>query len=244
MTHWSLVGRAGIVGPEQGRQAIARILTLYAPVLRGHLLMRWHIKPHEADDVVQDFLLSKVLLANILQLAEQSRGKFRTFLASALDNFVRNRLRDENRLKRGGNRNISLENAPVLPDQDGSPPDCFDYDWARQVLGQSVRRMHAHCAKIDRADIWGVFRGRILAPNLLGRELVPYTTLVHDFNLHSPRRASNVLMTGIRMFDGMVRGVIGLYAKDEDEIEGEIRDLWKAVSRPNSAPRRRQLHGE
>jgi DNA-directed RNA polymerase specialized sigma24 family protein len=241
-THWSLVGRTGAAGLEERRQAISSVLSIYSPVLRGHLISRWRIKQDRVNDVLHDFLLSKVLVDSILGLADQDRGRFRTFLARSLDNFVRNYFRDQSRKKRGGDRIESLDTVLDPMDHASSPRDAFDYAWARQVLGQAVKRMRTHCRITNRRDIWGIFRSRILRPTLSNLEPVAYAELVREFRLKSPRQAINLLKTGIRMFARSIRGVLFLYEKDERELDSEIRDLWRAVSRPQATTRKISKH--
>jgi hypothetical protein len=233
-TRWSLIGSAGAAGAQEKHQAISSIVSAYTPVLRGHLFARWRMKQDHVDDLLHEFLLSKVLVDGIIGLADRSRGRFRHFLAKALDNFVRNHFRDETRIKRGGNKIEPLDNQMNQMDSGGPPADAFDYAWARQVLGQSVRRMRMHCTKTKRRDVWGIFRGRVLRPALLELEAVAYAELVREFGLKSPRHATNVLMTATRMFARTVRGVLSLYESDERDFDDEICDLWRAVSSPRA----------
>jgi DNA-directed RNA polymerase specialized sigma24 family protein len=233
-THWSLVGRVGTAIDKDRREAIVSIVRIYSPVLRRQLFNRWRLRHDQVDDLLHEFLLSKILSECILGLANPDRGRFRTFLATALDNFVRNWLRDRDRKKRGGHRNVQLDEGTDLVGSVVAPNDSFDYGWARQVIGQSVRRLRLHCEQANRPDIWGVFRGRILQPSLLGVPPSSYATLVGKFRLESTRRATNVLVTGVRLFKRSVYAVLGQYLSDGHEIDEELHDLWQAVSKAKS----------
>ena len=81
------------------------------------------------------------------------------------------------------------------------------------------------------ADVWGVFECRLLAPMLDGAEPMPYEALVERFALRSPAQASNVLITGKRMFERALRAVVGEYAADEAEVDEEIAELRQILSR-------------
>ena len=107
----------------------------------------------------------------------------------------------------------------------------FDIAWARQVLARAIDQMRAECVRSDRADLWGVFECRILGPLLDGTEPLEYQALVERFGLASPAQASNVLMTGKRMFARSLRSVVAEYERDESEIDAEIADLRKILSR-------------
>jgi RNA polymerase sigma-70 factor (ECF subfamily) len=237
-THWSLVDLAGSEGASERRQALTSLIQIYMPVLRRHLLSRRGVRPDQVDDLLQSFVLSKLLEQDILRLADQSRGKFRTFLATAIDRFVLNSYRDQNASKRGGQQPAQLSNESNVRDDQPAPVDTFTYAWACQVLGQSIRRMRVACDTNHRPEVWAIFRGRILMPCLRNRQPVAYVDLVAKFGLRSPSQASNVLITANRMFARELRNTIGAYQRDEQDIESEIRDLWQAVSRGGAGRRR------
>jgi len=232
-THWSLVGDAGTGGTEVRRQALTSLLKIYSPVLKSHLLKRGTPKSN-VDDLLQEFLLSRILEKNILQLADQGRGNFRSFLATALDNFLRNTYRDQSAAKRRAIQAGALDDDANLPANGATPADSFDYAWARQVLGQAIRRMRRLCAQGNRADIWGVFKWRILLPSLRNVEPTPYGELVAMLHIDSATQASNLLVTAGRMFTRCLRNVLSVYQVSQEDIENEIRDLWRAVSRPGA----------
>src|SRR5580658_7027301 len=126
-THWSLVGRAGSGGAEARRQALATLLRIYLPALRRHVVRRGMIQPQLVDDVLQEFLVSRILEKDIIRLADQGRGNFRTFLATALDRFLLNWLRYQSAAKRKAIQakdfNCDLDSQP----DKRTPMDSFDY---------------------------------------------------------------------------------------------------------------------
>lgn len=99
-TQWSLVARAADVDSGVKRQALAELLTQYLPALQCHLVYKMHLSVEQADDAIQAFLVSKVLEKGIIERASRERGRFRNFLLSALERFVKNRVRDEGRRRR------------------------------------------------------------------------------------------------------------------------------------------------
>ena len=177
--------------------------------------------------MLQEFIVRKILQYNLPAHADRARGKFRTLLLTALDNFVRTRWVTENPCD-------SLPDTHDPSDNSLSPDESFDVPWARQVLHESMRRMQAECRQTGRLDIWDVFESRIVAPALEGAVPVDYRTLVTRHNLESPMQASNVLITGKRIFERTLRSVISEYAP-ENEIEIEIVELRQILSRASVA---------
>jgi DNA-directed RNA polymerase specialized sigma24 family protein len=222
-TQWTLIAEAGDPAHPQHEESLARLLNLYRPALSSHLIRRRRMQPEQADDLLQEFIVRKILQYNLPARADRNRGKFRTLLLTALDNFVRTR---------------GLMDSPAAPlpetqdpsDDSPAPDESFDVPWARQVLHESIRRMQADCRQSGRLDVWDVFECRIVAPALEGADPVDYQTLVVRHKLESPMQASNVLITGKRMFERTLRAVIAEYA-DEEEIESEIVELRQILAR-------------
>jgi DNA-directed RNA polymerase specialized sigma24 family protein len=230
-THWSVVGRAGAAGEQDRRQAVATIVRSYLPALRRHVLARWNVAHEEADDITHNFVLSKLLGDRIVRFAPRRQAKFRTVLRKTLDNFVKNHFRAKSRESQGHKVESVGHNTSIFR-HDAATADSFDSAWARQVIGQSIRRMKTRCAQTKRYDTWQVFRGRVLTHTLLGREPVAYTALVDALKLSSPSQAHNILVSGCRMYERMIREVISLYAGNETDVDNELRDLWQAVAQP------------
>jgi RNA polymerase sigma-70 factor (ECF subfamily) len=98
-TSWFLVRSAG---KGEGWDPLIR---LYWKPLYFYL-RRKGLDNEAAKDAVQEFL-TLLIERRSLQKADPARGRFRTFLLAALDNFLLDRKRKEGRRKRGGG-------APVL----------------------------------------------------------------------------------------------------------------------------------
>jgi RNA polymerase sigma-70 factor (ECF subfamily) len=229
-THWSLVAHAGEDPGEAQRKALAELLGRYAPALRAGLIARWRLQPCEADDLVQDFLAAKVVEEGLIGKADQQRGRFRTFLLTALDRFVSNELRSQRAQKRGNGAVVALAEVEEIAVSSG-PDEAFDAAWAREVIAQATRRMRERCLRDGREDVWRVFESRVLGPIADGGEPAPYEQLARDLNLASVDAAGNLLTTAKRTFTRALRSVIGEYEKDEDRIDDEIRELRAALSR-------------
>jgi RNA polymerase sigma-70 factor (ECF subfamily) len=231
-THWSLVARAGQDPAEAKRQALGELLTRYLPALRAHLVYGKRLSPDDADDLLQEFVAGKIIEKELLARADAQRGKFRTFLLTALDRFLIDRFREESARKRSpGEGRLRALGDQGEPWQAETPSGAFDLAWARNVIEQTVRLMRTECEASGRQDVWGVFECRLLEPMLNAAEPVEYEELVRRFGLQSPSQASNLLMTAKRTFARALRAVVGEYARESDEIEAEIRELMEVLAR-------------
>jgi RNA polymerase sigma-70 factor (ECF subfamily) len=235
-THWSLVGRAAASGgAEAGRRALGELIHVYLPALRAHLTGPMRIDPHRADDLLQGFLADKVLQQNMIALADPNRGRFRTFLLTALERFVIDAHRYESARKRTPRSrmlDVSAHAEQVVTPQ--NPSDAFDRAWAGEVLSEVMRRMKADCDGNDRRHLWGIFEARMLLPITDGAHPPEHEELARRWGLDSARQAANALGTAKRLFTRHFREVVGEYAADESEIGEELRELWEVFSRPSA----------
>jgi DNA-directed RNA polymerase specialized sigma24 family protein len=230
-TDWKLVKAAGESSMAGQRMALEKVLVCYLPVLRTYLMSRFRVSEDRASDWLQSFVLQKVLEKDLIGQADARRGKFRTFLVSALNNFVIQQIRyDRSSLRCCPGEVVPLEEMPESAPSaiQGREAETFDIAWARGVLAEALDRMKSYCAASGQAEVWAVFESRLVNPLLDGVEPPSYEQLVTTYGLQSPSQASNLLVTAKRVFGRLVRSVIGEYAGDELAIEREIQDL-KAV---------------
>lgn len=232
-TRWSLVARAGQQDAEAKREALGQLLVRYLAALQAHLVHRKGLPPEKADDLVQEFITSKILEKDLVARADQRLGKFRTLLLTALDRFVKNQLRDEHAKKRAPDQGAMLtfdDRYDALP-AGQRPSEAFDVAWARGLIAEALRQMQAECERSGRQDLWGVFQCRVVGPILEATAPVGYEQLVERFDFQSPTQASNALTTAKRMYARALRSAVGQYTDDDRQIDSEIEELKEVLAR-------------
>ncbi len=231
-THWTLVNRAGTGTDESRKEALAAIIRQYMAALREYLTARKRIAPERADDLLQGFIANEMIERDLLRNVHPSKGKFRNLLFVALNRYLINQIRHETRAKRGGGKTIPIEDAAEPSDAAAATPDdIFDLAWAKQVLDSALTLMEAECRENDRMHVWGVFDARILGPLVRGESPPAYEAMVERLKIESATQASNLLVTGKRMFVRALRAIVGEYALTDADIEAEIRDLQEILAR-------------
>lgn len=232
-THWSIVERLRHPEDNVRRAAMGELLNRYLGPLKSHLLSKKQVDPQQVDDLLQSFVSRQVLERDLVQQADASRGRLRTYLATALDRFVINAMRDAAAKKRSPGKLEPLNEHQVSRDH---PPAgaTFDLEWAHQVLREALKQMETECTATGRANVWALFDLRVVGPILRDTQGPGYAELVQQLDLVSPSHASNMLVTAKRMFVRTLRSVIAGYGIDEADIDDEIDDLWRilAKSRP------------
>jgi RNA polymerase sigma-70 factor (ECF subfamily) len=214
------------------RRTLEALVKQYLPALRSYLMARRRIGRHEADDLLQGFLAGKVLEQQILCRADRTRGKFRTFLMTALERYAISEWRKESAARRTPAGGPASPLGELAEDQHPAPEaaDLFDLEWAKQAVEVAVGRMRRECRSGARQALWGVFEARVLRPALRDEEPVPYERLVPELGLGTAEQAANLLASAKRMFARNLREVAAEYADDEADAEEELRRLRSVLA--------------
>jgi hypothetical protein len=228
-TRWSLIARAENGDTLVRREVLTDLLLRYTPALKAHLVLDKGVADHDTDDLLQAFIVDKMLEKWIIAAADRSRGRFRNFLLTALDNYVTSRHRYAKAAKRDpGNLEPLGENAPM--GHALSLGEEFDVAWARQLLDRAIEQMKLQCHETNRPDVWEVFQARVLGPLFENAMPLPYGQLVARLGFDSPGQAASVLVTAKRTFVRVLRSLVKEYEM-EDAVDDEIADLRAILAR-------------
>lgn len=153
-TNWKLLEDATLSGDEVGRAALARLYTTYRAPVMSFLAMKG-IPEDEREDVAQDFFV-KLLSSRLWRRADPERGKFRTFLLGVLNNLLLHRVRDQQRLKRGGETEPESldwleEQGEMVPAPQDEVSERFDTEWARTIVNHAVAVAAERVTRGDKA---------------------------------------------------------------------------------------------
>ncbi len=139
-TRWSIVRRAAGEPSNETRAALEELCTAWSePVLA---FIRRRVASHEqAEDIAQDFF-AHVVSGDLLNRADEQRGRFRTFLLHVLRGFLADKHDFDQAKKRGGDRiTISIDTAELQPMQEITPEAEFDRRWVRSLLRRCLSQL-------------------------------------------------------------------------------------------------------
>jgi RNA polymerase sigma-70 factor (ECF subfamily) len=221
-THWTEVAALARALAAGNRKALGPLIQRYEGPLRAYLTRERRLDADRADDLLQGFFLARVLTGDLLARADQHRGRFRTLVLAALNNFVASERRYQVAAKRSPGHAVlagvrDLEEK--LPDPD-SPSQIFEAAWARQVFGEVLERVRERCRQDGREDLAGVLECRLLA-----ERPASYDELVRRFGYQTPGQASNAVRTARALYARTLREVLALEARDEGDVGELIADL-------------------
>jgi RNA polymerase sigma-70 factor (ECF subfamily) len=163
-TRWSLVVQAAAADEEQSRAALEELCTIYWFPLYAYA-RRDGKSPEDAADLTQGFF-AKLLSDENLKQARQERGKLRSYLLSAMRNFIVSQARHQSRLKRGGGRliqSLDLDDAEQRYRADlasGQTPEVlYERRWAITLLDRALAALQHDYAVAEKAEVFAALHG-------------------------------------------------------------------------------------
>jgi RNA polymerase sigma factor (sigma-70 family) len=162
-THWSIVLQAGRKRQPAADQALATLCQNYWYPLYAYV--RRHVNDaSEAQDLTQEFF-ARLLEKDILALATPERGRFRSFLLTALKNFLANQRNKAHARKRGGTRpTLSLDfdagdsRYSLEPGHELTPDRLYERKWALALLDRVLNRLREEYSAGGKANLFECLR--------------------------------------------------------------------------------------
>lgn len=234
-TRWSLVMRA-----QRDRAVLEYLLRLYwSPVYA--FVRRQGYSGHDASDLTQEFMTTVVLGRDLFEQADPSRGRFRSFLKTALSNFLIDQHRTRRYSRRSGARSAPADAATATQEhaaaddraQDPNALAAFDRAWARTIVEQALLATEEHCLRSGMTDHWRIFDINVVAPAMRRTEPMSLAELAERLNASKPAdappfdedRVSNMLQTVKRCFRRALRDAVAQTVSTPAEVEQELSDL-------------------
>jgi len=181
----------------------------------------------DAQDLTQEFF-ARLLDKHFLADADRNKGRFRTFLLTAVKRFLANEHDRIHAKKRGGGQTIlSLEGLEVRycrePADRLTPERIFERQWALTLLDQVLARLQAEMTAGGKAALFDA-----LKDHLTGSEAVGYR--VTATRLGMTEGAVKVAAHRLRLrYRELLREEIAQTVASPAEIEEEVRYLFACL---------------
>lgn len=229
-THWSVVVGAGAASSPEAEAALTRLCQTYWLPVYAFVRKRGH-SPEQAQDLTQAFFANFLEKQQVTK-ANRERGRFRSFLMTSVENFLRNENDRAQAQKRGGGRPLlSLDEQDAEahylqePTTEMDPAKAFEQRWAATLLDMVLKRLQAEFGETGRGDLFDAFQ-----PHLWDdAEATPYPALAQRFGLS----LANIKVTAHRMrqrYRELLREEIAHTVSLPSQVDDEIRYLMQVVS--------------
>jgi RNA polymerase sigma-70 factor (ECF subfamily) len=229
-TRWSVVLAATRKGSPDSAAALESLCRAYWYPLYAHV-RRCGQSPHDAQDLTQEFFC-RLLEKRWLDAADREKGKLRTFLITALKNFMSKEWRRASAQRRGGNQShvpFDTELAETRYAADHSTllalDESFDRQWALTLLELTLQRLRAEFAAANKPDDFEALQGCLTA----SRNTIDYAAIAARLGVSEG--AARVAAHRLRKrFRQIYREEISQTLADETDVEGELRHLAAALA--------------
>ena len=229
-THWSLIDDVQKQS-DQDRALIGLLLERYWKPIYCYLRRKGYDN-EQAKDLTQGFLHEIVLNLNLIQRADQSKGRFRTFLLYALNQYLMKEKRKENAQKNiPKDKLVSLDaiEPPVLHHSviESNPEDSFNYAWVSAMLDKVLSEVKSKCYEQEMQIHWCIFRDRIVKPMLNNAVCPSLAEICEKYDIESEKKASNMIVTVKRRFQAVLRLYIRSTVASDSQMTEELQEIMK-----------------
>jgi len=232
-TRWSLVALAASEDPREAREALEKLCRDYWWPLYAYLRRRG-LTCEDSADTVQG-LFAEIIAKGRLAQADPNRGRFRSWLLSALK-FHLSHERDRNAAqKRGGGREmvrideVDAERRWALLDhREQSPERLFERAWAIAVLERALRSLDTTYAEEGQSELLAALKPSLLfAP---GPDDLRTIAVRLGMTVSAVKSAAFRLRKALR--DAIRSEISSLLATDgKSTLDEEVRAMLAALSK-------------
>ncbi len=240
-TAWTHILACRTVDSSRRQDATAEVLRQYwRPIYTW--LRRKGYDANEAQDLTQGFLTDVVLGRSLPAKAHPERGRFRTFLLTALGKYIRDEHRKASAQKRSPAEGLvaleALEDGTDWePADDCDPAEAFNRSWVHVLLEDTIQEVREACGSLGQEDYFQAFSKRVLLPCLEGHAPVGLEKIRDELGARSAKAVSNMIVTMKRRFSSALRRRVRQWVQNDEDVEKEIAELLLLVAGNSAAGR-------
>lgn len=229
-THWSLVLAAGQRKSPASETALSTLCEIYWYPLYA-FVRRQGFDSQEAEDLTQAFF-AKLLEKNYVGNADQQRGRFRSFLLTALKHFILNE-RDRVKAKKrgGGSHTISLDFPTAETRYQAEPVDTmtpgrlYERRWALTLLDTVLDNLREEYAHAGHSDLFDALKDHLTRE----KGATPYREVADRVGL--TEGAVKVAIHRLRRrYRQLLASEVAQTLADQADVEDELQQLFTALS--------------
>jgi RNA polymerase sigma factor (sigma-70 family) len=228
-THWSLVLSASFQHSPSSEAALEQLCRTYWYPLYAYVRRRGY-PPEEAQDLTQEFF-ARLVEKNFLRLADRERGRFRTFLLTALQNFLIKEWQKAHAAKRGGRQTMlswdarEAENRYLAEPADAASPDVlYARRWAFALLDRVFEQLRQEWSGAGKSAIFERLKDFLWGEQPAGS----YAQLAA--HLGTTEGAARVALHRLRRrYRDLLRAEIAHTVSDPAEVDDELRELMRVL---------------
>ena len=230
-THWSIIENVSSSDDDKNRALIGLLLDRYWKPVYCYLRRKGHDN-EQAKDLTQGFFHEVVLGRGLIQKADQSKGRFRSFVLIALNRYLitaRTAQAAQKRIPKSKLVPLDVVDAPELRQAapELTPEDSFNYAWVSALLEQVLAEVEAKCHEDGKTVHWHVFHDRVLDPIMEKTEPPSMKEICRKYAVESEAKASNMMVTVKRRFQTALRNHLRSLVVSDEQVDEELAEVMR-----------------
>ena len=205
-----------ILDPSQKEAIISELGEKYWKPLYSYL-RSLGFGNEKAKDLVQGFFTEKVLDRELIQQADRTRGKLRTFLLTAIRNYAIN-------IHKKDKTPLELDETAQDPRKLTNPEAAFDRSWADGLLENVLENLQSESADREKTGHWQLFHEWLLEPTADERK-PQMKDLCAKYGIESPAQAYHMIENMKRRFRSILRERLSSQVDSESDVDLEISNF-------------------
>jgi RNA polymerase sigma-70 factor (ECF subfamily) len=183
-----------------------------------------------AKDLTQGFFHEIVLGRELIRKADNSKGRFRTFLLTALDRYVINMHNQQTAAKRYpsskvlGIDDVTNTEVPIAV-MELTPQESFCYALVSDILDRILSEVEIEFTDTDRDVYWKVFRERCLNPIMNNKKAPSLPEIRAKYAIESEGKISNMIVTVKRRLRKALEHHLSTLVQSDREVNQELHEL-------------------
>jgi RNA polymerase sigma-70 factor (ECF subfamily) len=234
-THWSLIENVDSGDSEKNRALLGLLLSKYWKPVYCYLRRKGYDND-QAKDLTQQFFYEAVFGRGLIQKADESKGRFRSFMLIALNRFLINIKHKETAQKRIPKEKLvplDIFDSLELPQSVSTsvPEDSFNYAWVSSLLEDVLEEVETKCHADGKSIHWQVFCDRILQPIIDETDPPSLQEICRKYGIKDSANVSNMIVTVKRRFQAALKKQLRDSVVSEDQLSGELEEIKRFFPR-------------
>jgi DNA-directed RNA polymerase specialized sigma24 family protein len=228
-THWSLIENIDSEDSDKNRALLGLLLSKYWKPVYCYLRRKGYDN-EKAKDLTQQFFYEAVFGRGLIQKADESKGRFRSFMLIALNRFlinIKHKETAQKRIPKDKLVQLDMVDSIELPQSISTlvPEDSFNYAWVSSLLEDVLEEVEAKCHSEGKSVHWQVFCDRILQPIIDGTDPPSLKKICQKYGINNDSQASNMIVTVKRRFQAVLKKQLRDSVVSEEQLSGELEEI-------------------
>ncbi len=225
-TRWSLISMMNKLDSSESRQLREELFRDYwRPI---HIFFKNKgLDSDTAQDMTQDFFYKSIIDNDLFGKASKDKGKFRSLLVRALNNFYVSQKRyNSSTLRKPENIIFNSSNLDKVEAKDNEKDvKHFNHAWIQTILENVSERLKKHYLNSGKGYCWEAFNLRVVEPIISQKEAPGICEICQKIGISDENKVSNYIYQVKQKYQKELRNHIREYVNTEKEVSEELTDF-------------------